>query len=101
MLAAYQILKDVFGFDRFRPGQETAMGALLAGRSVLTVMPTGSGKSLCFQVPALVLDGLTVVVSPLVALMQDQVAALRLPGSRPRRSIRRAIAPTMSPPGAG
>ena len=57
MLAAYQILKDVFGFDRFRPGQETAMGALLAGRSVLTVMPTGSGKSLCFQVPALVLDG--------------------------------------------
>jgi ATP-dependent DNA helicase RecQ len=80
MLAAYQILKDVFGFDRFRPGQETAMGALLAGRSVLTVMPTGSGKSLCFQVPALVLDGLTVVVSPLVALMQDQVAALRLAG---------------------
>ena len=56
------------------------MGALLAGRNVLTVMPTGSGKSLCFQVPALVLDGLTVVVSPLVALMQDQVAALRLAG---------------------
>ena len=80
MGAAQQILKDVFGFDRFRPGQEAAMEALLAGRSVLTVMPTGSGKSLCFQVPALVLDGLTIVVSPLVALMQDQVAALRLAG---------------------
>ncbi len=75
-----RVLKDVFGFDDFRPGQESAMDAVLAGRSVLTVMPTGSGKSLCFQVPALVLGGLTVVVSPLVALMQDQVAALRLAG---------------------
>ena len=74
------MLKDVFGFDDFRPGQEAAMDALLAGRHVLAVMPTGSGKSLCYQVPALVLGGLTVVVSPLVALMQDQVAALRLAG---------------------
>ena len=80
MGASHQILKDVFGFDQFRPGQETAVNALLAGRNVLTVMPTGSGKSLCFQVPALILDGLTIVVSPLVALMQDQVAALRLAG---------------------
>jgi ATP-dependent DNA helicase RecQ len=80
MGASQQILKDVFGFDRFRPGQEDAVGALLAGRNVLTVMPTGSGKSLCFQIPALILDGLTIVVSPLVALMQDQVAALRLAG---------------------
>jgi ATP-dependent DNA helicase RecQ len=77
-----KILKDVFGFDDFRPGQEQAMDALLAGRNVLTVMPTGSGKSLCFQVPALLLGGITVVVSPLVALMQDQVAALRLAGVR-------------------
>jgi ATP-dependent DNA helicase RecQ len=75
-----QVLKDVFGFDDFRPGQEEAVDALLEGRHVLTVMPTGSGKSLCFQVPALVLGGLTIVVSPLVALMQDQVAALRLAG---------------------
>ncbi|HWA89914.1 MAG TPA: RecQ family ATP-dependent DNA helicase [Rhizomicrobium sp.] len=75
-----QILKEVFGFDGFRPGQEAAIDALLAGRNVLAVMPTGSGKSLCYQVPALVLGGLTVVVSPLVALMQDQVAALRLAG---------------------
>ncbi len=74
------ILKDVFGFDDFRPGQAQAIDALLAGRSMLAVMPTGAGKSLCYQVPALVLGGLTVVVSPLVALMQDQVAALRLAG---------------------
>jgi ATP-dependent DNA helicase RecQ len=75
-----QILQEVFGFDDFRPGQEQAMDALLAGRNVLTVMPTGSGKSLCFQVPALVQGGITIVVSPLVALMHDQVAALRLAG---------------------
>ena len=80
MTDARRVLKDVFGFDSFRPGQEAAMETLLAGRHVLTVMPTGSGKSLCFQVPALALGGLTVVVSPLVALMQDQVAALRLAG---------------------
>ena len=76
----YQVLKDVFGFDGFRPGQERVIDALLRGKHVLTVMPTGSGKSLCFQVPALVLGGLTVVVSPLLALMQDQVQALRLAG---------------------
>jgi ATP-dependent DNA helicase RecQ len=75
-----RILKDVFGFEDFRPGQAQAMAALLAGRSMLAVMPTGAGKSLCYQVPALVLGGLTIVVSPLVALMQDQVAALRLAG---------------------
>ena len=75
-----RVLKDVFGFEDFRPGQAAAMEALLAGRHVLTVMPTGAGKSLCYQVPALVLGGLTLVVSPLVALMQDQVAALRLAG---------------------
>ena len=74
------ILRDVFGFGAFRPGQEQAMDAVLAGRNVLSVMPTGSGKSLCFQVPALMLGGLTIVVSPLVALMQDQVAALKLAG---------------------
>ena len=75
-----QILKDVFGYDDFRPGQLPVIEALLAGRNVLAVMPTGSGKSLCFQVPALVQGGLTIVVSPLVALMQDQVQALRLAG---------------------
>lgn len=76
----YAILKDVFGFDSFRPGQEEVVDTLLAGGNILTVMPTGSGKSLCFQIPSLVTGGLTVVVSPLVALMEDQVAALRLAG---------------------
>jgi ATP-dependent DNA helicase RecQ len=75
-----EVLKDTFGYDAFRPGQEQAVDAVLSGRNVLTVMPTGSGKSLCFQVPALVLGGVTIVVSPLVALMQDQVAALKLAG---------------------
>ncbi|WP_245466735.1 ATP-dependent DNA helicase RecQ, partial [Mesorhizobium sp. M1A.F.Ca.IN.022.07.1.1] len=75
-----RVLKDVFGFDDFRPGQAEVIEALLCGRHVLAVMPTGAGKSLCYQVPALVLGGLTIVVSPLVALMQDQVAALRLAG---------------------
>ena len=76
----HAILKEVFGFDSFRPGQEEVVDTLLAGRNILTVMPTGSGKSLCFQIPALVAGGLTIVVSPLVALMQDQVAALKLAG---------------------
>jgi ATP-dependent DNA helicase RecQ len=87
-----RILKDVFGFDGFRPGQEAVVDDLLAGRHTLAVMPTGSGKSLCFQIPALAKPGLTVVVSPLVALMENQVAALELAGvaagainsSRPR-----------------
>ncbi|MGY9106101.1 MAG: DEAD/DEAH box helicase, partial [Alphaproteobacteria bacterium] len=75
-----QVLKDIFGFDDFRTGQEQAVDALIEGRNILTVMPTGSGKSLCFQIPALVRGGLAIVVSPLVALMRDQVCALRLAG---------------------
>ena len=75
-----QILKDVFGYDNFRPGQAEVVDALLSGEHVLAVMPTGSGKSVCFQIPALLKGGLTLVVSPLVALMEDQVAALRLMG---------------------
>ncbi|WP_316978002.1 DNA helicase RecQ [Shumkonia mesophila] len=78
--AKRRVLKEVFGFDAFRPGQEAVVDSLLAGRDVLAVMPTGSGKSLCFQVPALVAGGLAVVVSPLVALMHDQVSALKLAG---------------------
>jgi ATP-dependent DNA helicase RecQ len=79
-LAKHKILRDTFGYDSFRPGQEEIVDSLLAGRNVLAVMPTGSGKSLCFQIPALVKNALTIVVSPLVALMQDQVAALKLAG---------------------
>jgi ATP-dependent DNA helicase RecQ len=79
-LLKHKILRETFGYDSFRPGQEAIVDSLLAGRNVLAVMPTGSGKSLCFQIPALVKNALTIVVSPLVALMQDQVAALRLAG---------------------
>ncbi|MBF0251775.1 MAG: DNA helicase RecQ, partial [Alphaproteobacteria bacterium] len=75
-----QILKTVFGYDSFRPAQKPVVDALLSGEHVLAVMPTGAGKSLCFQIPALKMGGLAIVVSPLVALMEDQVAALRLAG---------------------
>jgi len=67
----------VFGFASFREGQAEIIETILAGRDVLAVMPTGSGKSLCYQLPALLRDGLTVVVSPLIALMRNQVAQLR------------------------
>ena len=69
-------LRDHFGFPAFRPGQEEAVAAAVADRDVLVVMPTGAGKSLCYQLPALVREDLTIVVSPLVSLMQDQVEAL-------------------------
>src|SRR3954452_15416895 len=69
-------LHELFGFERFRPGQQEAVEAAVAGRDVLVVMPTGSGKSLCYQLPALMRADLTVVVSPLVSLMQDQVQAI-------------------------
>jgi ATP-dependent DNA helicase RecQ len=74
---ARRLLKHVFGFDDYRPLQEEIVGQLLQGEDALAVMPTGSGKSLCFQLPALLVEGLTVVVSPLIALMQDQVEQLR------------------------
>src|SRR5690242_635153 len=70
-------LQRLFGFERFRPGQREAIEGTLSGRDVLAVMPTGSGKSLCYQLPALLAPGVTLVVSPLIALMQDQHGALR------------------------
>lgn len=70
-------MRSVFGFDSFRPGQEEIVDAVAKGRNVLAIMPTGGGKSLCFQLPAIAQDGLTVVISPLIALMRDQVSALR------------------------
>ena len=74
------LLCDIFGFDAFRPGQEEIVEAVAAGRDVLAIMPTGGGKSLCFQLPALMRAGVTVVISPLIALMRDQVRALRAAG---------------------
>src|SRR6266513_3996072 len=74
------MLHSAFGYESFRPGQEAAIESVLAGRDTLVVLPTGGGKSLCFQVPALVLPGLTVVVSPLISLMKDQVDALTARG---------------------
>ena len=75
-----EALKAVFGYDSFRPGQEAVINAVLEGRDILAVMPTGAGKSLCYQVPAMLLSGITLVISPLISLMQDQVKALNEAG---------------------
>ncbi len=69
------VFQELFGFDEFRPGQAAVIDRLLAGRSALAVMPTGVGKRLCYQFPALLFDSLTLIVSPLIALMKDQVDA--------------------------
>ncbi len=78
--APEEILNSVFGFPAFRPGQQEIVDRLLAGTHTLSIMPTGAGKSLCYQIPAIIAEQLTVVVSPLVALMDDQVAGLRANG---------------------
>ena len=80
MTDAYEQLRSRFGFQEFRDGQQEIIEAVLAGEDVLAIMPTGSGKSLCYQLPAIVGNGLTVVVSPLIALMRDQVSALKAQG---------------------
>ncbi len=80
LAAARERLQEVFGYDEFLPGQAQVVASVLSGRDTLAVLPTGGGKSVCFQLPALCLDGLTLVVSPLLALMKDQVDALALNG---------------------
>lgn len=78
----YAALKQYYGYDSFRPGQEKAVNAILSGQDALCVMPTGAGKSVCYQLPAAMLPGITIVISPLISLMQDQVAALNQIGIR-------------------
>jgi ATP-dependent DNA helicase RecQ len=80
MSDASALLSSVFGFDEFRPGQAEIVATVTAGQNTLAIMPTGGGKSLCFQLPALCRDGVTVVISPLIALMRDQVRALKEAG---------------------
>ena len=77
---ANETLKIYFGYDTFRDGQEDIINAILSGRDVLAIMPTGAGKSICYQVPALMMSGITIVISPLISLMQDQVKALNEAG---------------------
>ena len=83
LAGARAALRDYFGYETFRPGQERMGSSILSGRDALGVMPTGAGKSICYQVPALTLPGITFVVSPLVSLMGDQVRALKAAGARP------------------
>src|SRR3954469_5852995 len=78
--AARATLRARFGFPDFRPGQARAVSSVLDGRDTLVILPTGGGKSICYQIPALLLPGLTVVVSPLISLMKDQVDALTARG---------------------
>ncbi len=78
----FSVLKQVFGYDSFRPGQEVLVDSLLSGRDVLGVMPTGAGKSICFQVPGILLPGISLVISPLISLMKDQVNSLVQAGVR-------------------
>src|SRR3977135_1628458 len=79
---ALRVLRRVFGYSSFREGQQEIIDHVAAGRDALVLMPTGGGKSLCYQIPALVREGVGVVVSPLIALMQDQVSALTALGVR-------------------
>ena len=82
MREARRILKAVYGYDEFRGQQEGIINAVLAGKNCFVLMPTGSGKSICYQIPAIIREGIGIVVSPLIALMQDQIAGLKQVGVR-------------------
>ena len=88
-------MQRIFGYTQFRPGQEALIDGVLSGRDVFGIMPTGGGKSMCYQIPALLLPGITVVISPLISLMQDQVAALKTAGV-PAAYLNRSLTPEQS-----
>ena len=79
---ALSVLQRYYGYSQFRQGQEEVIESILGGRDVLAIMPTGAGKSICYQVPAIAMKGITLVVSPLISLMKDQVTALNQAGIR-------------------
>ena len=99
LTAAQKILEKYWGYTEFRPNQWEVIQEILMGRNTVALMPTGGGKSLCFQIPALMLQGVCVVVSPLLALMEDQVnqltdrgiKALFIPGGTPRKELDRLL----------
>ena len=88
-------MQRIFGYTQFRPGQEALIDGVLSGRDVFGIMPTGGGKSMCYQIPALLLPGITVVISPLISLMQDQVTALKTAGV-PAAYLNRSLTPEQS-----
>ena len=77
---ARKILKEYYGYENFREGQEKIIDAICEGKNVLGIMTTGAGKSICYQIPALIFEGLTIIISPLISLMKDQVDSLKLLG---------------------
>ena len=79
---ALKTLKECFGYSSFRNGQKKTVQAILSGKDVIAIMPTGAGKSICYQLPAIMSEGITLVISPLISLMQDQVKALKENGIR-------------------